>query len=262
MFNKFLALLPEEKMSKLLNDLYNSSKFNDIDGNISIMLDTYTDEIKSKFFRFKSRAIQTHFNIFNQSFNKLFDFTGEYFFNVKNSSIIALCPELQDPLDLEKKRLLNKKDTELKSLVKNLAGKYDQLLSMFIQYTDDIEGNRNTIKGGKIKPPIKNCLIKQIEILDHSGRIKVYINGNYSQELDFSRRKYWGKMYDLAVNNMTPNDKSFYDYFNSNSKNPLISKHNFKQTQILKIKDGFIVKNIDKIGLITQKKISQRKNRA
>lgn len=103
--------------------------------------------------------------------------------------------------------------------------------------------------------------IKTLEILKGTGRIKVYVNGSYSQELGFSRGKNWGKMYELAENGSIDFDKAFLDYFNSNQKNPLYTKPQLAITKILKSEDKTIVPNI-KIKLQTQKYITQQRNSA
>jgi hypothetical protein len=114
----------------------------------------------------------------------------------------------------------------------------------------------------KKKSAMTDSKIRQIEILKNTGRIKVYINKDYGRELDFSRGKSWSKMYELAENGSTAFNKSFYDYFNPGSKNPLYGRHGFESTEILKVEDGLIVKNIEKIDLITPKKRTQKLNSA
>jgi hypothetical protein len=106
-------------------------------------------------------------------------------------------------------------------------------------------------------------VINQIEFLKKdTGRLKVYINQNHNIELDFGRKKLWGKMYELAENGRVDFNRDFLAYFNFNLKNPLYgNKYNFEKTIILKQEDSSIVPNI-KIGLITQKKITQQRNKA
>lgn len=116
-------------------------------------------------------------------------------------------------------------------------------------------------KNKKINQSFKKSDIKKIEILESAGRIKVYINKNYSNELDFSRKKYWGKMYDLAENQYTNENVNFLGYFNFNKKNPLYAKYGFNLTKILKIEDHIIVPIIE-ISLIKQKKVTQIINSA
>jgi|GEM_PF-6776824 len=115
-----------------------------------------------------------------------------------------------------------------------------------------VSGKKSFIKSKK------GDSIKTVEIIKNNGRVKVYINGDCLKCLEFARKKYWGKMYELAENGSAENDKNFLDYFNSNKTNPLYKTHGFAVTQILKIEDGSIVKNIEKIELVTQKKITQR----
>jgi hypothetical protein len=114
------------------------------------------------------------------------------------------------------------------------------------------QGNKKTTS--KIKA---GGYVKSIEILKSTGRIKIYINKNYLNELDFIRKKYWGMLYDLAENQSVDYSKGFFDYFNSNSHNPLYAKHGFVLTKILKQENNDVVPNIE-IRLITQKKITQQ----
>lgn len=117
------------------------------------------------------------------------------------------------------------------------------------------------------KPKQKTAIggvINKMEFLkdpEKRTRIKVYINENYSNELGFNRGNYWNKLYDLAENQIMDYEKAFFDYFNSNSKNPLYAKYSFTLTKILKVEDKRIVPNIE-INLITQKKVTQRSNSA
>ena len=70
--------------------------------------------------------------------------------------------------------------------------------------------------------------------------------------MEFSRKDRWGKMYELAKTQEIPFEKSFYDYFNYQQTNPLYTK-GFNVTKILKMKDNYIVPNIE-IKLITKSK--------
>ena len=100
--------------------------------------------------------------------------------------------------------------------------------------------------------------IKKLEILKKdSGRLEVYINGNYDRPFSFSRGRNWSLMYELAENGDVTFNKGFFDYFNSSSKNPLYSNYGYIKTKILKSEDGRIIKNIEEIKLVTQKKITQ-----
>jgi len=110
----------------------------------------------------------------------------------------------------------------------------------------------------------KQRTIHKIEIVRHENNtniIKVVVNENYQLPLEVKLGKYWSKLYELAEKNQILNDKAVSDYFNSNLKNPLYAKLGYKQTQILK-SDGAarIIPNII-IELITDKKITQRKNK-
>ena len=114
---------------------------------------------------------------------------------------------------------------------------------------------------GKIVRFKKGDSIKIIEILEGRGRIKLHINEDYHLEPNFARGRYWGKMYELAETGSTDWDKAFFDYFNSNKNNPLYARHGLSVTKILKQEGDAIVPEI-KIGLITQKKVTQRRNPA
>lgn len=126
----------------------------------------------------------------------------------------------------------------------------DDLIKTYLK--DKLGAKSNTITNGN--------LIEKIEILEDKnerGRISVYINGNYKDDsISFSRNKRWGKMYELAKSQEVLYEKSFYDYFNSQSTNPLYNTRGFKITKILKEQDGYIVPNIE-IKLITQNKITR-----
>jgi len=118
--------------------------------------------------------------------------------------------------------------------------------------------SEKTVVNSKIK---KGGMIKCIEILKGDGRMKVYVNKEYRQELDFSRGGNWGKLYEVAENGAVKFNKGFLDYFNSNQKNPLYAKHGFLKTKLLKEQDGEIVPNVE-IALITKQKLNKRLNSA
>lgn len=114
-------------------------------------------------------------------------------------------------------------------------------------------------KGTKTKKISGNQIIK-IDILinnEGAGKIKIYINGNYSTMMGFSSGRYWGMMYNLAENQSVPYNKGFFDYFNSNLNNPIYLNYEFALTKILKKEGDYILPNI-KIKLITQKQATQQ----
>lgn len=123
----------------------------------------------------------------------------------------------------------------------------------FVKKINIIKHQNNSSKYGGV--------IESIEILKSDGRLKIYVNKNYSTELDFGRKKFWGMLYGLAENKEVSFNKGFLDYFNSNLKNPLYSKDKFSLTKILKQEDGKITSNIE-LQLITKKKITQQLKKA
>jgi hypothetical protein len=149
--------------------------------------------------------------------------------------------------------------------VKDIGGIKNLIETLETELLTPVGGSRQRFGVSKSNQVFKlGEKISKIEIVRDSrksGRIKVYINGNYFRELDFSRRLYWSKMYDLADGQYTPNDKGFLDYFNSNLQNPFYKKYGYGLTNILKAEDGGIVKNIEKIDLVTRKKITQAQNK-
>ncbi|MBP6858065.1 MAG: hypothetical protein KBC11_02665 [Candidatus Pacebacteria bacterium] len=121
-------------------------------------------------------------------------------------------------------------------------------------------------KDSKNKVGVKNDQeIVSLELLEDKDEIKaitVFINGDYSNPIFCRRNATWGNMYELARDKQTRFNRSVYDYFNSNKKNPLYKgKEGFKVSKILK-KDGSMMVPVVKINLIKQKKISQRLNSA
>ncbi len=90
----------------------------------------------------------------------------------------------------------------------------------------------------------------------------VVINEDYWSVFNVNFGKYWSLLYKLAEKQQIAQNKSFFYYFNSNPNNPLYRNHGYKKTKILKY-DGAatIIPNI-KIRLITEKTLSQRKNKA
>lgn len=107
--------------------------------------------------------------------------------------------------------------------------------------------------------------VYRIECVEHrpnTNKFIVIINENYQSPFEIALGKYWSRMHELAKKQQVAQNKGFFDYFNSNSNNPLYRKLRYKKTQILKY-DGaaLIVPNI-KIGLINNKAFAQRKNKA
>lgn len=111
----------------------------------------------------------------------------------------------------------------------------------------------------------KNTPIHKIEVVRRSPnnrKVKIVVNENYHHPAEFTLGKNWSQFYELAEKGQIVNKKGFFDYFNSNAKNPLYARLGYKPTQILK-SDGAarIVPNIP-IELITDRKIAQRKKKA
>ena len=124
--------------------------------------------------------------------------------------------------------------------------------------------DKKLIEKYKKKVRLESKKIREIKVLEDktkSKRITIYINIQYKDPKHFKRGKYWEKMYNLAEDQFVDYDKPFYDYFNSNSTNPLYKKEGFEVTKILNQEGGTIVPNI-KIEIITQKAVTQRINLA
>lgn len=106
--------------------------------------------------------------------------------------------------------------------------------------------------------------INKIELAIHktnTDKLEVIVNETYQLPLEVRRGKYWTLLYKLAENQQVANNKSFFDYFNSNPNNPLISRLGYKKTKILKY-DGAarLIPNIS-INLISGKQLSRRRNK-
>lgn len=108
---------------------------------------------------------------------------------------------------------------------------------------------------------IERSAIEKIEIVEdkkEQGRINVFINGDYNNPRSFSRKKRWGKLYELASGKDIVFDKEVLDYFNYHPSNPLYTENGgFKVTTVLRKEDGYLVPNI-KIILTTQNKITRQ----
>ncbi len=159
--------------------------------------------------------------------------------------------DLYDRGFLFKIRLINNKnDTTEQKLSREFIGQEKRLENKF-------QTNIKKEPNHKSYTRTASC-IEKIEIIKGTGRLEVYINENYNNKLDFSRKKYWSKMYDLAENKFIDHDKGFLDYFNSGKNNPLYSKkYGFIKTKILKQEDRTIVPNIE-INIITKNKVARR----
>jgi len=130
-----------------------------------------------------------------------------------------------------------------------------------IQELIDKLNSKNTVRKIQLKKGQSITQLDLLEDLNEIKRVTVYVNVEYRNPRSYARKGSWGKMYELAKEQRTSFEKSFFDYFNSNSNNPLYAKKEFKVTKILKQEDKIIIPNI-KISLITQKKVTQRLNSA
>lgn len=130
------------------------------------------------------------------------------------------------------------------------------LVPFFEAYLRLLEDNKPAVQN---KDPQSS--IEKIEVLEdktENKRTVIYVNGNYHNPMSFSKKKNWGKIYELAKEQETDFVKSFFDYFNSSRINPLYKKsRGFKITKILKMQDGIIVPNIE-IKLTTQNKVTRQ----
>jgi hypothetical protein len=179
------------------------------------------------------------------------------------TSLPIILAEFLNPIyySIEKKEMVSKLFEYIDKIlsINTVKEDYQKWLNACAKYIK-VETTSSKISVQKNK---KGGVINQIEFLKKdTGRLKVYINQNHNIELDFGRKKLWGKMYELAENGRVDFNRDFLAYFNFNLKNPLYgNKYNFEKTIILKQEDSSIVPNI-KIGLITQKKITQQRNKA
>jgi hypothetical protein len=110
----------------------------------------------------------------------------------------------------------------------------------------------------------KDLKIKKLEVKwsdrNDEKKIIVYINDLYNKSHEFKKGKYWGKIYELAMDKKTAHNEGFYSYFNSNSNNPIYTRTGLKLTQILKKDSTELVPNIE-INIITGKQVATRSNR-
>ncbi len=136
--------------------------------------------------------------------------------------------------------------------IKNIKSKVLKLISEL-----KIKDNKKKLTLNKAG---SNQEIKQLELLEDKTTNKgvtVYINVKYDTPRKFRRGKNWGKMYELAMDQRVPYNKTFFDYFNSNNTNPLYTKEGFKVTKILNKEYDYITPKIE-IRIITQKAVTQR----
>ena len=85
------------------------------------------------------------------------------------------------------------------------------------------------LKNDRLKKdaPIYGKEIEQLDLLkDEIERkaITIYINTNYNDPKEYNRKGGWEMLYELARDKEVNFNKGFFDYFNSNKKNPLYSK--------------------------------------
>ena len=117
----------------------------------------------------------------------------------------------------------------------------------------------------KAKNTINMNAIRIIEILERKndlGMLKLFINNDYDNAVDFHKCPYLDMFYTLAVNKVVNYLEGFYTYFNSNKANPIYKRTGLSRTAILKKQGDIIVLN-PKIPIVirTQKYISQAKNK-
>jgi hypothetical protein len=90
--------------------------------------------------------------------------------------------------------------------------------------------------------------IQKIEVLSNKKdqqRITIYINGNSSNPMEFSRDKNWEAIYELAEGKEISFNKNLFNYFNISKLNPLYTIEGYDVTKILKEMNGFILPNIE-----------------
>lgn len=134
----------------------------------------------------------------------------------------------------------------------------------FSDYTDDIINAYLEYKYGinNSKKSINNQIniIEIVEDKTEYKKVSFYINKDYSRPFEFNRNKTWTPLYDLARDQEVEYNRSFFNYINSNKKNPLYSKHKFINKQILKM-DGESIKPNIPISFLSQKTVTTRKNK-
>jgi hypothetical protein len=137
----------------------------------------------------------------------------------------------------------------------------------FIYKREDMGKYVDGLKAGdhlkKVPKKKVGGIIGRVELLEDESelkRITIYVNGDYDNPLEFRRSKYYALLYALARDGMVPYEKGFFDYLNSNAKNPLYKKHGFCLSKILKQEGDEILPNVP-IVLRTQKFISQSVNK-
>ncbi len=130
-FEKFLEILPEQKVYDFLGELSNAQYISAYNR----MLEDYHRYSETVFSNFDNQKIQNSFQKFNKIFESLFSFLLVHFFAHNNFPIdhgylAALYPEMRHSPDEEKSRLWDKRFKELRSLCKNFYKKYRNFLTI------------------------------------------------------------------------------------------------------------------------------------
>jgi hypothetical protein len=101
-----------------------------------------------------------------------------------------------------------------------------------------------------------------IELQPLDTKLTVIINGNYQEPLTINKRKYWMAFYGLAEKKQMPKDRDVMNYFNTNKANPIYSRLGYKLTTVISLDGSKDMKPKVPITIISQKKFTQRKNKA
>lgn len=119
--------------------------------------------------------------------------------------------------------------------------------------------------------PIKNKLIKSNEIQaitcaksEKTSKYFIIVNNDYRNPLKVDgNKKCWHFLLKMAEkNNYLPinENKSNFDYFNTNRRNRIYTKTGYKLTNIFRIESNYIYPNI-KIEIISEKSFKTRNNK-
>jgi len=186
------------------------------------------------------------------------------FFN-KNDYRKKINPLKEDEIlyDLEKWGTLKIKNRE------RIDDEMIYYLEILLKFEKTYLDHESTIaKNKKFVESTKNLKhIRKIEIVKHeanTNKINIIINNNYKSPLKIKCGPYWSMLYKLAKDGQIVNshkNKGFFDYFNSNLKNPLYSTLKYSKTKILKHDGAACILGEISIELISSKKLSQRKNK-
>jgi hypothetical protein len=137
--------------------------------------------------------------------------------------------------------------------------KFSDFTDDFIkEYTEDrlnIEQSVNNDSSDKT--------IKKIEVMVRNNEwegIKMFINGNYNNPINFKNGEYVKLFYTLAQDQRISSSRGLVSYFNSNKANPLYKRTDFGLSKILTKNGNSIEPNIP-ILLRTQKFISHARNK-